>query len=56
MQIASLITTLKGGEEREHAKNIVGGKANGYRYICTDYSLPPLEVLRIFLPSSCYFS
>lgn len=55
VQIASPTTTLKGGEERGHTKNIVGGKVNGDRYIYTDYSLPLLEVLRMFLPNLLFF-
>lgn len=57
-QIASLPTTLYagwGGWVGVWMKNVAGRKGNGDRYTCSDYSLPPLEVLGMFLSNSCYF-
>lgn len=57
-QAASLPATLYagwGGWEGARMKNVAGRKGNGDRYTCTDYALPPLEVLKMFLSNSCYF-
>lgn len=57
-QAASLPATLYarwGGWEGARMKNVAGREGNGDRYTCTDYALPPLEVLKMFLSNSCYF-